>query len=1023
MRCPECNAETSADSLYCHKCGASLSTKVRGLPADATKDFGEDVSFFFAPGERFGGRYKIIEELGRGGMGRVYKAEDTVLNTVVALKMIRPEFLADSRMIHRFKTEILLAREIAHENVVRIYDFGELKGVKFISMQYIEGKSLKELIEQSGPLPIEKVKKITKNICMGLSAAHKKGIVHRDLKPHNIMIDKNDNVYITDFGLAISTGASSIDQFGSVVGTPQYIAPEQWMGEKVDYRSDIYTLGIIMYEMITGRQPFVADSDIGYFQKHLKEKPVFPKTANLKVPGLWKKIIYKCLEKRKEYRYRQIEEILSDIEAGTFLPGSIISRFRKLRMFKKVTASLLMLLTLYGIYRLVENVKEKDSLADPAKQRSLIILPFHNRSKDKDLNHLGDSISFLLQTDLSQSKFLRVLPENRLHDILKEINVRDGGLYSTEVYNKIIALGNVNFIIKGSFIKAGEKLRITVTIWDSRRQHETASTSVDTEEDVLFSAVDRLTLKIKKKFNFSRSELYLDSETDKAVETFASTSKEAFALYVKGKVSFNEEEYEESIDFFRQAIKKDPGFALAYKDIAWAYAFLPDIKKRREFFRLALEHSSKLPEKERLLIEGYYYIEDEKTYDKAVASFEKILKIYPDDYEANFQMGTIFLNVEEWDRAIGFFKRVNKETNPDFQIYGFLARAYMKKGMLAKAREVIDNYHKVFFKKTRLLCFKYDSYLIEDNIERAAVIREDIAKINGDSRFRQGEIHFFRDELKEAEREFREMIIGKDAQSSFEGIRNLKKLFLVEGKFEKSIELLNKAINLAEEADHKIMLAFELVHLYLRLGRPQKALVEIKKYTDGGEKKLRPHQYKMKAFYKCLVYLNSGQSNELQAALDELKNYLDNSVFKNDIKYYYYVKGKIEEKNKNVEQAIIHFEKAASYLPFETRDDYYVNQQALFRYELAAAYYKAGDMEKAGSHFDRITRLTFGRYYFGDLYAKSFYFLGKIYQERGWKGKALEKYETFLRLWRNSDPGVREKEKQDARQQLKEIKG
>jgi tetratricopeptide (TPR) repeat protein len=235
--------------------------------------------------------------------------------------------------------------------------------------------------------------------------------------------------------------------------------------------------------------------------------------------------------------------------------------------------------------------------------------------------------------------------------------------------------------------------------------------------------------------------------------------------------------------------------------------------------------------------------------------------------------------------------------------------------------------------------------------------------------------------------------------------------------------LLNRAINLAGDIDIKIMLVFELVHLYLRLGKPQKALAEIIKYTGGNEAELRPHHHKMKTFYECLVYLNTDQSNELQAALDELKSNLDRSAFRNDIKYYYYVRGKIQEKNKNKEQAILEFQKAVSYLHSETRDDYYVNQGALFRYELAAAYYEAGDMDKAAGEFEKITRLTFDRYYFGDIYVKSFYFLGKIFQGQYRKVRALKMYETFLRLWQGSDPGVWEKEKEDARGQLKVLKG
>lgn len=1020
MICPKCNAEVSADSLYCQKCGASLSTKVKSGPDDETKDFRKEMSFFFSPGDHFGNRYKIIEELGRGGMGRVYKAKDKVLNTVVALKMIRPEFLTDRNVIDRFKKEILLAREITHENVVRIYDFGEEKGVKFISMQYIDGTTLKQLIENSGPLPLETIKNITKKICKGLIAAHDKGIVHRDLKPQNIMVDKNGHVYITDFGLAVSSDAPGNSQFGSVVGTPQYISPEQWMGEKIDNRADIYTLGIIMYEMITGCQPFVSDSDIGYFQKHLREKPAFPKVLYVKVPGYFKKIVKKCLEKRKEYRYQDAEALLADLDAGTFSKRSIIFRFKKNRLLRSAAVSLLLLSALYGIYRIGEHLVKKDPPFDRSEKISAAVLPFQNMTpKEKTMCNCSFVLPHLLVTDLEQSKFFKVLPENRVHGIIKKMKIETTGMYSTDALNEISSQGNVDYLITGSCTTYGDRMRITVKTWDVRKGKFDRTESETVPIDDLIPAADRLILKIKKKFKLSDAELLTDIDPHMVNLT---SSREALVLYVEGKLKFYNEEYEESIKLYKQAIEIDPDFAMAYKEIAWTYAYTSDVDKRMEYFEKAMAHSENLPAKEKWLIQAMYYGEDEKTYDKAIDAFKKIVKINPENYEAVSQLGGLYIQLEEWDRVIEYCKSAADGKNQDYQAYAYLASAYMYKGQYDKARKAIDRYHKTFPLKTILLEMKYSSYIAERNYERALMIREDIEKSGNDNGIRRGEVYFYRGDLQKAGRIFRRARQSADKKTRIGGSEGLRLIYLLQGKINETVSLLEETIRYKKMFETKIADVIELALLLLRANRPAKAAEPVNKLfmTKKEENTWLFHQ-KMKLFFDCLYYIKIEQPDKIDISLKKLKKFADSSLNKKDTRYYYYIKGLIEQKKKNYKQAICDLKKAFSTLPAQVRKYYFTNQQALFLFELAFTYYKAGQLNEAELGFDEIIEMTFGRRFFGDLYTKSYYYLGKIFQARGWKGKALEKYKEFLRLWQHADAGYGEAEKQDARRQLERI--
>jgi eukaryotic-like serine/threonine-protein kinase len=212
------------------------------------------------PGSVFGGRYEILRQLGEGGMGTVFKAKDRELDRVVALKVIRPEMANQPEVVRRFKQELILARQITHKNVIRIFDLGEADGIKFIGMEYVEGQDLGSFLSQKGRLSSQEAAAIIVQVCRALVAAHAEGVVHRDLKPQNIMIDAQGKATVMDFGIAQSTESAGMTQTGALLGTPHYMSPEQAMGQKADARSDLFALGIIFYELLTGDTPFKGDS-------------------------------------------------------------------------------------------------------------------------------------------------------------------------------------------------------------------------------------------------------------------------------------------------------------------------------------------------------------------------------------------------------------------------------------------------------------------------------------------------------------------------------------------------------------------------------------------------------------------------------------------------------------------------------------------------------------------------------------------------------------------------------------------
>ena len=268
------------------------------------------------PGTVLGRRYEILQILGEGGMGAVYRARDREVNRIVALKVIRPELTGNSAILDRFKQELVLSHQVTHKNVVRIYDMGDADGIKFITMEYIEGQDLRSLIAQQKVFQPEEAVEMMRQVCRALEAAHAVGVIHRDLKPQNIMRDKQGRVVVMDFGLArLLDSDGGMTQTGAIVGTMEYMSPEQGLGKPLDERSDLFAVGLIFYELLTGKMPYKADSALASLVKRTHERAVPVSDESASIPRALSDIVGKCLEPKVQDRYQHVGEILTDLEA------------------------------------------------------------------------------------------------------------------------------------------------------------------------------------------------------------------------------------------------------------------------------------------------------------------------------------------------------------------------------------------------------------------------------------------------------------------------------------------------------------------------------------------------------------------------------------------------------------------------------------------------------------------------------------------------------------------------------------
>jgi serine/threonine protein kinase/tetratricopeptide (TPR) repeat protein len=998
-------------------------------------------------GSRFAGRYQIIEELGRGGMGKVYKVFDADVKEKIALKLLRPEIALDKDTLERFSNELKLARKIRHKHICGMFDLGKAEGTTFITMEFVPGEDLKKLIRKTGQLGAGRAVSIVKQVCEGLAEAHHLGVVHRDLKPQNIMVDEDGNARIMDFGIARSLGGKGITGAGVMIGTPDYMPPEQVEGKEADQRSDIYSLGVILYEMLTGRVPFEGDTPFTIGVKHKSEIPRDPRELNAQIPPDLARLVLKCLEKDKAKRYQTANELKADLEkVEQGLPTTERMIFkRKPRTSREITVKFSLKKLAWPISAVVvlavaavllwKFIPRKRVAAAPKIANSIAVISFKNQTGDPAYDYLQEAIPNLLITNLENTGLFYVATWERMQDILRQMGVKQTRIIDSDLGFELCRREGIQAVAIGSFTKAGETFRTDIKVLDAQTMRLLKSANIKGTgvNSILDSQIDELSREMSLGLGIDQAKV---EAAPLKVKDITTGSLQAYDYFLKGKRAYALIDWPEATKDFKAALEIDPGFTMAYVYLAWAYHNIGEAKARNETIERAMALSDKTSQRDRLFLEAGYALFIQQDYGRHYALFKELVEKYPDEKWAFHYLGDFLVMIQEdFSGALRQYEKWQTLDPRDANAISHAIGASYLMGDFKKAAEFVKKHDAVAPPDAYNLALQGAMYSMMGQLDRGAAKCKEALAIRPDFSYA-----FLIMMLNYAVREeFEECLKWADEYVSRASSAGLKSEAYCQrgyfrywlGRYKEALADFALADKLAEEVENWINQANALDGegvVYRAMGefKLSRAAYESElRILSGGIRSQVPFYKAYMAWRLGALALDQGQVGQAKANISEMKALLPETEGKNKeriIVLLDLLQGETLLAQGDLDDALAFGQKAcapeasAKYTGY----NWQFNANLSSSLDLTARIFAdKGDVAKAASEYERLLKMPFSYksvFIVNPLYHRR---LGVLYEKAGDAAKAKAQFERFLDLWKNADPGL--SDVLDAKKRLAEL--
>ncbi len=977
-------------------------------------------------------QYKILEKLGEGGMGIVYKAHDSKLNRTVALKFLPHHLSSTPEEEARFLQEAQAAATLNHPNVCTIFDIKEHDKQQFIVMECIEGVTLRKKIA-SGALSLENAIAYALQIGDALHEAHQKGIVHRDIKADNIMVNTKNSVKVMDFGLAKLKGSLKLTRTSSTVGTLAYMAPEQIQGGEVDARSDIFSFGVVLYEMLTGRMPFRGDHEAAMMYSILNEEPETLQKYLPEAPSELLHVFGRALEKNPEDRYQSVHDMVIDLRrlkkestkvsrasmpamnvapqaSTTFAPAPTTTvtvsqptqplPSEALKPPKRwlIPSAISIVIVVLGIVAYFFLLPKGEN--GNGERLPIAVADFVNQTGEKEL----DGLSGMLITAMEQSRRLSVLTRSRMFDILKSMGNTNVDKIDESLGKAICNQANIGALVTASIRKFGKLYTIDLKVLDPRKNEYifTAKEEGEGQENIP-AMLDKLSEKTRLGLKEKATEVR--AATQKIAEA-TTTNLQAYQYYFEGEQLINKLKFKEAAEEFGKAVAIDTTFGLAYYRMAYALAWGSD-PGAEDAINKAMQYIDKIPEKERYYVRGEHAI-IQKDVQRGLSIYKELISLYPNEKEAIYIIGDYSFHLQDYPAAIAHLERV-LAMDPTFErAYQHLCWTYSVRREYDMKMQFARQYVTKVPAVESYLLFA-DTYVNQEKFDSALqIFSRALEAFPNNGRIIQdiGATYLMQNELVKSETEYDRLIhpsrTAEDQRNGYWGLINVN---ILRGKYREAVRMVDRIQEINLHQDDKPSLgmnhAWKAVYFKELLGDADAARSELQQadeYREAGDL-----NYYI-GIYNALIALG-----DFVKAREIGKTKLS-TVFP---KFDYHVDGYQSMSSGNYVAAITSF-KALEPV---------INQTELLR--LAECYVATEQIDKAIEVVQRLQRTYSTLFNFpadrARTLVKSYHLLGKAYEKKGDKNPALKNYQKVLELWKDADKDI--PDYIEARTRLAKLKG